>query len=425
MMRLLVGRLLMPGALAWVLACATAFGQASQDTSIANPPAQNSVKLVKLMANLPAGTPYISLRVGNALCIGEPHIQTWPGGETAQNISAYAVPFKTELERAGYKVVTPGDNLFDPDSAADYEAAAVVTNEHIEGCVSPGNSLFVKPDPGDVRGKGSMEMDWQIYSRLQKQVVARVHTSGTSQIDKAVPGGAQQLAIAVFADNVRELASNPDFRAAMTAPKGLSEGLQTPGAQNKIVLSGSLKAGPRKIADAVGDVVTIMNDLGSGSGVLLSADGYVITDAHVVGDDKQARLRWSDGIETLGEVVRVSKNRDVALIKTDPRGRTPLAIKRGAVTLGQRVYAIGSPKGKEFQGTVSSGIVSADRVLNSLRYIQSDTTVSHGSSGGPLLDETGSVIGLTDLGIQNDGPAGLNLFTPIGDAMDFLSLEQQ
>jgi S1-C subfamily serine protease len=50
--------------------------------------------------------------------------------------------------------------------------------------------------------------------------------------------------------------------------------------------------------------------------------------------------------------------------------------------------------------------------------------VSHGSSGGPLLDESGAVIGITDLGIQNDGPAGLNLFTPIGDAMDFLALEQ-
>ena len=418
-------RLLLTGALAWALTCGGAFGQTSQDPSAASPAAPNSVKLVKLVADLPAGTPYISLRVGNSLCIGQPHIQTWPGGETAQNVSPYAVPFKAELERSGYKVVTPGENLFDPDSAADYEAAAIVTNEHIEGCVSPGSSLFVKHAAGDVRGSGSMEMDWQIYSRLQKQVVARVHTSATSQIDKAVPGGVQQLVAAVFADNVRQLSSSPDFRAAMTAPKGLSEGLQTPGAQNKILLSGSLKAGPRKIADAVGDVVTVMNDLGSGSGVLLSSDGYVITNAHVVGDDKQARLRWSDGIETPGEVVRVSKNRDVAIIKTNPRDRMPLAIKRGAVSPGQRVYAIGSPRGKDFQGTVSSGVISADRVFDGLRYIQSDTVVSHGSSGGPLLDETGSVIGLTDLGVQNDGPAGLNLFIPIGDAMDFLSLEQQ
>jgi serine protease Do len=228
-----------------------------------------------------------------------------------------------------------------------------------------------------------------------------------------------------FADNARELAANADFHAALSAPKAFSAGFQVRGQQSKIALSGSLTAGPRKIADAAGNVVTILTGTGSGSGMLLSSDGYVLTDAHVVGDDKNVRVRWSDGLETLATVERVSKNRDVAIIKTNARDRTPLAIKRGAVTPGQRVYAIGSPMGKDFQGTVGSGVISADRVINGLRYIQSDTMVSHGSSGGPLLDESGAVIGITDLGIQNDGPAGLNLFTPIGDAMDFLSLEQK
>jgi serine protease Do len=171
-------------------------------------------------------------------------------------------------------------------------------------------------------------------------------------------------------------------------------------------------------------VVTILTGAGSGSGFLISGDGYVLTDAHVVGDEKEVRVRWSDGLEGLGQVERVSKNRDVAIIKTNPRDRAPLALKRGRVTPGQRVYAVGSPKGEGFEGAVSSGIISADRVVDGLRYIQSDTMVSHGSSGGPLLDENGAVIGLTDLDFQNDGPAGLNLFTPIGDAMDFLALEQ-
>ena len=414
-------RLLMTSALAWFLAggVAVAQGAAQPDAST-----QNSVKLVRVMADLPAGTPYVSLRVGITFCAGDAVTQTWTGGEVPQNLSPYSVPFKTELESAGYKVVTPDqDNLFDPGAgSADYEAAAVIPDEHIEGCVSNGGPL-TKTNRGDVEGKGSMKVDWQIYSRLEKQVVAHVHTSGTSQLDHAVPGGLQQLVIAAFAENVRQLASNVDFRAALSAPK--ATGIQMPGQQSKIVLSGNSKAGPRKIADAVGDVVTIMNDIGSGSGVLLSSDGYVLTNAHVVGDGKQARLRWSDGIETLGQVVRVSKNRDVAIIKTDPRDRMPLAIKRGSVTPGQRVYAVGSPLGKDFQGTVSSGVISADRVFDGLRYIQSDTVVSPGSSGGPLLDETGSVIGLTDLGVQNGGPAGLNLFIPIGDAMDLLSLEQQ
>ena len=414
-------------ALAWLLSGATAWAQAAQDTP-STPP--NSVKLTQVLADLPAGTEYLSLRQG-LFCGGMPYVLTWEQGRVPQILPPFLPPFKNELQRAGYKVITPGnDNLFDEDaSAADYEAAAVITDQHSQGCVSKGNIWGTAR--GSVKGEGSMKIDWQIYSRLKKQLVAHVATSGTSKLEQFVPGGVQQLVLAAFAENVRALAANADFRAAMNAPRPLTAGFQTPGQQTPIALTGSLKAGPRKIADAVGSVVTIMNDIGSGSGVLVSTDGYILTDAHVVGDDKEARLLWSDGVETLGQVVRIAKNRDVAILKTDPRDRMPLAIRRGPVTPGQRVYAIGSPKGHKFQSTVSSGIISADRVFNGLRYIQSDTMVSHGSSGGPLLDENGAVIGLTDLGISNAGPtgeqgqAGLNLFTPIGDAMDFLSLEQK
>jgi serine protease Do len=384
-----------------------------------------------VLANLPAGTPYVTLRVGNSFC-RNPVTKTWVAGEAAQETSSFYPSFKTELASAGYKVVTPGENnLFDADAdAVDYEAAAVITDEHIEGCVSPG-SIWTKVNRGDVRGTGSMKVDWQIYSPLKKRVVARVSTTGTSQLDHAVPGGAQQLVIAAFTENVRQLAQNADFHAAMSAPKAFTAGFQLPGQQSKIALAGSLKAGFRKIADATGSVVTILASTGSGSGFLVSSDGYVLTDAHVVGDDKNVRVRWPDGLEGLATVERVSKNRDVAILKTDPRDRAPLALKRGPVSPGDRVYAIGSPKNQKFEGTVSSGVVSADRIVDGLRYIQSDTMVSHGSSGGPLLNEKGAVIGLTDLGFSNAGPtgqqeqAGLNLFTPIGDAMDFLSLEQK
>ena len=151
----------------------------------------------------------------------------------------------------------------------------------------------------------------------------------------------------------------------------------------------------------------------------------MLTDAHVVGDEKTVRVRWSDGIEALAQVVRVAKDRDVAIVKAGARDRVPLAIKRGAVTPGQKVYAIGSPKDKNYQGTVSSGVVSASRIFDGLRFIQSDVSVSPGSSGGPLLDETGAVLGLCVLGVDNEGRAGINLFIPVGDAMDFLALEQQ
>jgi S1-C subfamily serine protease len=269
-----------------------------------------------------------------------------------------------------------------------------------------------------------LKIDWQIYSRIRKQVVARVSTSGTSKLSKSVPGGVTRLIVEAFASNVGQLAAQSDFRTALSAPGALAKETVQPGQQSKIALLGSRKAPPRKIDEAVGSVVMLDTGTGTGSGLLVSDDGYVLTNAHVVGDSKSVRVRWSDGIEKLGDIVRIAKARDIALVKTEARDRMPLAIKRGAVTPGQRVYAIGTPKDKRFQSTVSSGIVSANRVIDGLRFIQSDTAVSPGSSGGALLDEGGSVIGVTVARYENDGPANLNMFIPIGDAMDFLSLEQ-
>jgi S1-C subfamily serine protease len=389
---------------------------------------QNSMKLTAVIMALPAGKEWLSVKA--EWCARPVLSRHATGGRDRQDLPPYTTAFKAELERAGYKV-SSDDNVFATEaSAADYQIAAVVTDALIDACVNYG-SVLSSGKTGDTRGDGSMKIEWQVYSPIKKQVVARIITNGTAKLEKNVPGGVEQLITASFASNARELASNSEFEAAVSAPKAFARDFVLPDQQGKIVLTGSLQAGPRKIGDATGSVVTILTGTGSGSGFLVSADGYILTDAHVVGDEKNVRVRWSDGLETLATVERASKKRDVAIIKTSARDRAPLALRRGPMTLGQRVYAIGSPGGKTFESTVSSGVVSADRVFDGLRYIQSDTTVSHGSSGGPLLDEKGAVIGLTDLGIPNagptgdDGPAGLNLFTPIGDAMDFLNLEQQ
>lgn len=381
------------------------------------------MKLARVVMALPAGASWLSLGVGSIVCSSKPDLDAWAGGRVDQKLAPYYAPFKTEMERAGYKVVTPGeDNLFESASgSADYEAAAVITEAHVDGCINPGGLLN---GPAGIRGDGSLKIDWQVYSRVKKEVVARISTSGTSKVAKSVPGGITLLIAGAFATNVRELSANAEFRSAVSAPPVLAKENLLPAQQSKIALLGSRKAPSRKIDEAVASVVMLDTGTGTGSGLLVSEDGYILTNAHVVGDAKSLRVRWSDGIERSGDVVRVSKGRDIALIKSEARDRMPLAIKRGAVTPGQRVYAIGTPKDKMFQSTVSSGIVSANRVIDGLRFIQSDTTVSPGSSGGALLDETGSVIGVTVLGYQNNGPAGLNMFIPIGDAMDFLSLEQ-
>lgn len=394
------------------------------DGTPAAPVSDNSVKLQEVLAELPPGAPWLSVAKYSMGCFGTTENRAWTSGREKEALGPYAAAFKDELQHAGYKVVTATDDLFASEPAtADYEVAALITRERIKGCVAD-QSFFT--NKGDSKGTAAMQIEWQVWSPIRKQVVAKVTTQGKATLDRLTSGGLQQMAVRAFAVNVRALVQDAAFRTAITAPRATAKDLEPSGQQSPISLSGSLKARPRKIADATGDVVTVLSSLGSGSGVLVSDDGYMLTNAHVVGDDKQVRVRWPDGIETIASVERVAKTRDIAIIKTSARDRSPLAIKRGPVTPGQRVYAIGSPTGKKFEGTVTSGVISADRTINGLRYIQSDVSISPGSSGGALLDESGSVIGITvAFYLNEDRPAGLNMFIPIGDAVDFLSLEQK
>jgi serine protease Do len=177
------------------------------------------------------------------------------------------------------------------------------------------------------------------------------------------------------------------------------------------------------IAQASASVAVVFSPDGSGSGFLVSDDGYLITNHHVVGAAKVVRLKWSDGTETVGEVLRSDPRRDVALVRTAPGGRPALGLRHSPVQQGETVFAIGSPLGAQFQNTMSKGIVSALRDQQGLAYIQSDVMVNHGSSGGPLLDETGQVIGLTASGQTiNGAPIGINFFIPIDDALKTLNL---
>jgi S1-C subfamily serine protease len=274
-----------------------------------------------------------------------------------------------------------------------------------------------------------MSVDWQVYDSRERKVIFKFSTNAESK-----GGGGQgsylSILIAAMDNNVRALTASPDFKALL-AKQGLADNnrneiTSASGGKAKIDLIGSLAAKSAKIRDAVGAVVLVQSGGGHGSGVLVSSDGYILTDQHVVGDEKYVKIRWSDGLEGLGEVVRSDRRRDVALIKTDPRGRQPLPLSIQEPEPGDTVFAIGAPEETRLQSTVTRGVVSANRIVDGFSFIQSDVTVNPGNSGGPLLDEKGEVLGLTDWKLEtHDNATGLNFFTPIGDALAFLSLEQR
>jgi S1-C subfamily serine protease len=182
------------------------------------------------------------------------------------------------------------------------------------------------------------------------------------------------------------------------------------------VVNAGVDKGTPKILAAV---ATVESGIGSGSGFYISQEGYLLTNKHVVGDDKFVRVKLSTGRSLVGEVVRVDKARDVALLRTDPASSEALALRPDAGTVGEVVYAVGSPFGQSLSGTITRGVLSARRVFEGVPFLQSDVAVNPGNSGGPLIDANGHVIGISVIGT---GAQGINMFIPIDDVMDKLSL---
>jgi serine protease Do len=114
----------------------------------------------------------------------------------------------------------------------------------------------------------------------------------------------------------------------------------------------------------------------------------------------------------------------LALIKTEESQMAALPLNLNQPNVGQDVYAIGTPLDESLSTTLSKGVVSNYHIENGQKYIQSDVNVLPGSSGGPLLDSNGNVVGITSNAIFiGQSTTGLNFFIPINEAFSSLSIQ--
>jgi serine protease Do len=159
-----------------------------------------------------------------------------------------------------------------------------------------------------------------------------------------------------------------------------------------------------------------------GSGFIISADGYILTNAHVVNEADEVLVKLSDKREFKAKIIGTDKRTDVALIKIDATNLPKATIgDPAALKVGEWVAAIGSPFGLE--NTMTAGIVSAKgRALpqeNFVPFIQTDVAINPGNSGGPLYNLRGEVVGVnSQIYSRSGGSMGLSFSIPIDVAID-------
>lgn len=141
-------------------------------------------------------------------------------------------------------------------------------------------------------------------------------------------------------------------------------------------------------------VVSIKTKDGSGSGSIISADGLILTNAHVVSGSRSVQVTLADGTKLQGEVIAFGEpGLDLAAVQLQGQSNLPTIqlADPDSIAVGQRAFAIGNPFG-QFQGTFTTGIVS--RIDTTQGLIQTDTAINPGNSGGPLLNNRGELIGI-------------------------------
>ncbi|MCE5286058.1 MAG: trypsin-like peptidase domain-containing protein [Pelosinus sp.] len=215
--------------------------------------------------------------------------------------------------------------------------------------------------------------------------------------------------------------NNPLFNAP-AAQAGVSDARNTP------IVRAAKAAGPAVVGIANKGYARdffnrkVLVEQGSGSGVIFDSNGYIVTNNHVVEGSQELAVSLSDGRVLTGKVIGTDPATDLAVVKVDATGLPTAAFgDSDSLLVGEPAIAIGNPLGLEFQGSVTSGVISAlnrtvDTGERKFKLIQTDAAINPGNSGGALVNADGVIIGINSAKIAAQGVEGIGFAIPINTA---------
>lgn len=221
---------------------------------------------------------------------------------------------------------------------------------------------------------------------------------------------------------VEDLLNNNSFKRILETQSYATEGNEL---SEKIVLIKPFKREQNlNIKKAKESVVTIIAGNKSGSGVIVSESGLVLTCFHNVAGYGNPEIILSNNIKLKAKLLRSVTDFDIALLQIEGATAVPLPTgKSSEVSIGDEVWAIGTPGFTELGQTVTKGIISGERTIDDRQYLQTDASVSPGNSGGPLINTKGEVIGIVNAKVIAKGMEGIGFSIPISVALEKLNID--
>lgn len=336
--------------------------------------------------------------------------------------------FNELVESYGYSAYSSSDKKFALQEArsVDLSVAAEIIDFRMAMCGERKGISAYMPSQSSTY----MKVKWEVFDNLRREVVSKFETEGVDD-HFSMPArnrGAEVSFKLAFQYSLENLLSNKEFVVLLTGTddsssqkKPVSSRLE----KVKVVYGEENKLFVKKIEGIKQSTATIRTTFGHGSGFLVSDDGYLLTNHHVVSGSSKV-LVVIDGEEFFADVIDSNAQRDVALLSVKSSKQLKgLKLSKKPAKLGESIYVIGTPLDEQLDFSISKGIVSAKRKIDSQSFYQTDAAVNPGNSGGPVFDEYGNVIGLTVSGYftRDGGSKNINYVIPIADALAVVGID--
>ncbi len=325
-----------------------------------------------------------------------------------------------ELNNANHNVIGSTKLLFENDDSwkAKYMLGARITDIHYDLY-----SYFRK------RIEASITVQWELFDVADRKVVYTARTEGAIQSKDNI--GTACL-IEAFRGATKRLLATNEFISKLAILKPGDDQRQAP-TVNKIerTVLPVFKTETELVLRAKESVVTIRTERGHGSGVIISQEGYLISNYHVIGESNIIDVILSSGIILKADVLRIDQEYDVALLRVSGSGFKALPTgEASSIGVGEEVFAIGTPLELGFSQSVSKGIISGTgRLKDALgrEYIQTDVSINPGNSGGPIINMKGEVLGIVTKKYSapaNQEVSGMGFCIPISIVLERLGIIQ-
>jgi len=337
-----------------------------------------------------------------------------------QSIS-FNVAVTDGLRALGYNVRDEADSLFDPKEHVKvrYEMAAILHDAKV-------NFYYKGNRNRDGRGEGigtaEVEVEVRLHDSVEKRTVYSRTFSGRA-IDRGMKPNPM---VGAVVSAILKTTGDPEFvklvavdRATKTAGTGPLHSIEMTACEQP-----PESTLPDDLPRILESVVEIQAGGITGTGVLVSPDGWILTAAHLVVDAPGRWVRIDAGVQLPAVLHQADEEADLALLRIQGRNHpcAPIRVTDSELALGSDVFAINVAIGDDRQPTITRGVVSGYPVKAGRRFIQTDASLNPGSSGGPLLAADGQVAGITVLKVVGEGIEGLGLAVPAHEAVRQLDI---